>query len=166
MNLSHERIQEFLSKDADGAALDWEREAAAAHLPGCSECREFRDAIAPIGAGVRLPAQRALAAADFSRFFAAVEAGMDRVDRDAKTASRAAGFNFTAFLTRAAAFGAVAAVLAVVLLGTEAATAPVTADAGAGVDVKAIEGGSDQTITIDDSSGTTVIWVEDSGAKS
>src|SRR5438093_503975 len=114
-----EQIQEFISKAADGGALDWEREAIASHVPGCATCVEFRDAVAPLGALVRAPILAEVERADFSRLWSSVSKGMNEVDRAARERAResSGAFAFRAIFSRAVAIGALAGLLAFAVLG-------------------------------------------------
>lgn len=168
-----ERIQEYLSKDADGAAADWEREAIAAHVSGCAECAAFAEAIAPVGAALRAATAQAVEAADFSRLWSAVEAGIDAApSRAALRRPRPAAEVRVSFaqilVSRLAWVGAAAAIGAVALLAhTSSAPTPGMAQVKP-VEIESVEAGSDDTVTIDtNDDGATIIWVdEDTGAKS
>ena len=159
-----ERILEFIPKVLDEEALAWEREAVDAHTATCAECNAVRREIIEIGALVRAPIRAAVAEADFSQLWRGIEAGIRRVERASRPA-RAPGFFGAAFGARLASLGAAAAIVAAALL---APAVRVTGLADNHVDVKNVEAGKDQTVTVytNPDDDVTFIWVEDDGVKS
>ena len=151
------RVEELVAKVVDREALEWEVEAVDAHTSGCASCAALRADLVEIGALVREPVQRAVAAADFSSFWTKVSAGIDALPRVRHEKPRVALFSWT-MVTRLAAVASVAAVAFLVLPEDHSHH---FAEAKQKVDVVAIEGGDDNTVMIyetpDDQ--VTFIWL-------
>jgi hypothetical protein len=152
-----ERIQELVPKVVDRQALDWEISAVGEHVTTCAGCASLKSDLIEIGALVREPIRREVAEADFSKFWQAVERGIDRLPAPA----RAIRERVSAWLmvSRLAAVAAVAASLVLALY------VPIQRPHGFAandnrVDVQSAEGGADDTVLIDtDDQGATFIWV-------
>ena len=165
-----ERILEFIPKVLDREALDWERAAVDEHVAGCAECAAVKRELTEIGALVRAPVRAAVAEADFSSLWSNIDRGLDRVEREARASGgrRMAPVLFGRALgARLASAAAFAAIVGAALLAPLARTVPAIADNH--VDVKSVEGGADQTVTVytNPDDDVTFIWIDDNqGAKS
>ena len=159
-----ERILDFIAKVQDGEALDWERAAVREHVAGCADCAAVQREIAEIGALVRAPIRAAVAEADFSQLWRNVDRGIDRLAPRRRAVPALLGRAFGARLAAAAAFASIGGAA---LIAPLARAIPVVADNH--VDVKSVEGGDNQTVTVytNPDDDVTFIWVdEDQGAKS
>lgn len=159
-NPNHERIEELVVKAADGEALDWEKDAVAAHLPGCESCRELQSALHAMGGVIRRDVAAAVERADFSGFMARVDAGIDRAEtqRDRERLRRL--FFSWGAVTR---WGATAAVAAAFAWAVLLPSGPLHDFAGNDnrIEVSSIEGGANNTVMIYESEedNVTFIWV-------
>lgn len=162
MELGCDRIVELVPKVVDRQALEWEVEAVSSHTAGCADCAQLQADLRDIGRLVREPVLAETAAADFSGFWRAVEAGIDREERlvgratAANAPARSAGG--WAWFSRFAAAAAVAAMLVVGVTGPSGGS---HYEADNRIEVSSIEGGADNTVMIYESpeDNVTFIWV-------
>ena len=158
-----ERIEELIPKVVDRQALDWEVEAVGAHLPTCAACASLDRELREIGALVRAPVARAVAEADFSGFWAKVDAGIrsSAPTRMLGVAKPKVSFGWLAF-ARVASAVSVAAMLALIMWLPIHQEHDFAANDNA-VDVQSISGGANDTVMIQssgkDDADVTFIWV-------
>lgn len=160
--LQCDRVLELVPKVVDGEGLDWEVQAVADHTASCADCAQLRADLVEIGTLVRAPIRAAVANADFSGMWRAVESGMDRADAERRSARRTAApsFGWAAF-SRFASVAAVAGLAAVAIYQPFADRTRDLRDNR--VEVTSIEGGPNNTIMIYESpeEQVTFIWVLD-----
>ena len=158
--LNCERVLELVPKVVDGEGLEWEVQAVADHTASCADCAQLRADLVEIGTLVRTPLRAAVAQADFSQMWRAVERGMDRVDAERRRERSvvAPSFGWVAF-SRFASVAAVAGIAAVAVF-QPFAERQLTDNR---VEISSIEGGADNTVMIFESpeEQVTFIWVID-----
>lgn len=160
--LQCDRVLELVPKVVDGEGLEWEVQAVADHTATCADCAQLRADLVEIGTLVRAPIRAAVADADFSGMWRAVERGMDRADAERRRERRAAtsSSGWAAF-SRFASVAAVAGLAAVALFQPFADRTHEIRDNR--VEISSIEGGENNTVMIYESPDeqVTFIWVID-----
>lgn len=160
--LQCERVLELVPKVVDGEGLEWEVQAVADHTASCADCSQLRLDLVEIGALVRAPLRAAVAQADFSQMWRAVESGMDRVDAERRRERRVAAplFGWATF-SRFASVAAVAGLASIAIFQPFADRSRERGDNR--VEISSLEGGADNTVMIYESPDdqVTFIWVID-----
>lgn len=157
VSLECARVEELVPKVVDRQALEWEVEAVDAHTSTCANCSALRNDLVEIGAFVRAPVKRAVAAVDFSRFWENVSRGIDALPKVRHEKPKVGLFSWT-MATRLAAAASVA-VAALLIFPTDHTHH--YSESKQKVEVVAIEGGDDNTVMIYESPDdeVTFIWL-------